>query len=79
MEIGDLSGQTFDKLWQIIEFWNSQKYFTDGYCIDAINISQEKHPVLPKTQSTRVEGENTRLKHYLARLHRATLCYSKSI
>jgi insertion element IS1 protein InsB len=28
---------------------------------------------------TRVEGENTRLRHYLARLHRQTLCYSKSI
>ena len=26
---------------------------------------------------TRVEGENTRLRHYLARLHRKTLCYSK--
>ena len=25
---------------------------------------------------TRVEGENTRLRHYLARLHRKTLCYS---
>ena len=27
---------------------------------------------------TRVEGENTRLRHYLARLKRKTLCYSKS-
>lgn len=26
---------------------------------------------------TRVEGENTRLRHYLARLKRKTLCYSK--
>jgi hypothetical protein len=25
---------------------------------------------------TRVEGENTRLRHYLAHLHRQTLCYS---
>jgi IS1 family transposase len=36
---------------------------------------------------TRVEGENTRLRHYLARraslrrrrMHRKTLCYSKSV
>jgi len=28
---------------------------------------------------TRVEGENTKLRHYLARLHRKTLCYSKSV
>lgn len=27
---------------------------------------------------TRVEGENSRLRHYLARLHRKTFCYSKS-
>jgi insertion element IS1 protein InsB len=28
---------------------------------------------------TRVEGENIRLRHYLARLHRKTLCYSKCV
>jgi insertion element IS1 protein InsB len=28
---------------------------------------------------TRVEGENTQLRHYLARLHRKTLCYAKSV
>jgi IS1 family transposase len=27
---------------------------------------------------TRVERENSRLRHYLARLHRKTFCYSKS-
>ena len=79
IEIGDRSGQTFDKLWQRIKTWNSQRYFTDGYCIYAIYIPSKKHIVLPKTQLTRVEGENTRLRHYLARLHKATLCYSKSI
>ncbi|CDN10613.1 Mobile element protein [Richelia intracellularis] len=28
---------------------------------------------------TRVEGEITRLRHYLACFHRKTLCYSKSV
>jgi insertion element IS1 protein InsB len=28
---------------------------------------------------TPIEGENTRLRNYLARLHRKTPCYSKSI
>ena len=32
-----------------------------------------------KTGMTRVEGENSSLRHYLARLHRKTLCYSKSV
>jgi insertion element IS1 protein InsB len=35
--------------------------------------------IVSKTYMTRVEGENTRLRHYLARLHRKTLCYYKSV
>ena len=34
--------------------------------------------IVCKTYMTRVEGENTRLRHDLARLKRKTLCYSKS-
>ncbi|MBW4639600.1 MAG: IS1 family transposase [Gloeocapsa sp. UFS-A4-WI-NPMV-4B04] len=79
MEIGDRSGQTFAKLWQRIETWKSRRYLTDGYCVYANYIDPKKHLVLPKILLTRVEGENTRLRHYLARLHRATLCYSKSL
>jgi hypothetical protein len=30
----------------------------------------------PTTSHRLNEGENTRLRHYLARLHRKTLCYS---
>ena len=41
-------------------------------------INPEDHLVC-KTYMTRVEGENTRLRHYLARLHRKTLYYSKSL
>jgi IS1 family transposase len=35
--------------------------------------------IVSKPYMTRVEGENTRLRHYLARLKRKTLCYSKSL
>ena len=35
--------------------------------------------IVSKTYMTRVEGENTRLRHYLARLHHKSLCYSKCI
>jgi IS1 family transposase len=41
-------------------------------------IQPEEH-LVSKTYMTRVEGENTRLRYYLARLHRKTLCYSKSL
>jgi insertion element IS1 protein InsB len=33
--------------------------------------------IISKTYMTIVKGENTRLRHYLARLKRKTLCYSK--
>ena len=53
-------------------------YVTDGYSVYPSYIEPEDHLVC-KTYMTRVEGENTRLRHYLARLHRKTLCYSKSL
>ena len=79
IEIGDRSGQTFNLLCQRIKHWKSRRYITDGYCVYTNYIEAERHLVLPTTKLTRVEGENTRLRHYLARLHRLTLCYSKSL
>ncbi len=79
IEIGYRSGQTFEKLWKRIRIWDSRRYLTDGYCVYTNYIDSEKHTVLPKTKLTRVEGENTRLRHYLARLHQDTLCYSKCV
>ena len=35
--------------------------------------------LISKTAMIRVEGENSRLRHYLACLHRKTFCYSKSV
>jgi IS1 family transposase len=43
------------------------------------NFIGDEEQLVSKTYMTRVEGENTRLRHYLARLHRKTLCYSKSV
>lgn len=34
--------------------------------------------IVSKTYMTRIEGENTTLRHYQARSLRKTLCYSKS-
>ena len=50
---------------------------TDGWKVYPNFIPDGDH-IISKTYMTRVEGENTRLRHYLARLHRKTLCYSKS-
>lgn len=75
--LGDRSAQTFEPLWKLIRGWQSFWYVTDGWLVYPCFINDCDHLVL-KTYMTRVEGENTRLRHYLARLKRKTLCYSKS-
>ena len=76
--VGDRSHESFEPIWQIIKCWHSFWYVTDGWKVYPMYIHSEDH-LVSKTYVTRVEGENTRLRHYLARLHRKTLCYSKSI
>jgi IS1 family transposase/transposase-like protein len=75
--LGNRSAQTFKPLWKIVQGWHSYFYITDGYAVYPGFINQGDQ-IVNKTYMTRVENENTRLRHYLARLHRKTLCYSKS-
>jgi IS1 family transposase len=76
--IGDRSAKTFQQLWSIVKCWQCFFYVTDGWKVYPMFI-EEGDQIVSKTYMTRVEGENTRLRHYLARLHRKTLCYSKSV
>lgn len=75
--MGDHSAETFKPLWQIVATWQSYFYVTEGYKVYPSFI-EPGDQIISKTYMTRVENENTRLRHYLARLHRKTLCYSKS-
>ncbi len=72
--------QTFEPLWEIVGAWKCFFYVTDGYKVYP-NYIPDEDQIVSKTYMTRVEGENCRLRHYLARLrlHRKTLCYSKSL
>lgn len=76
--VGDRSLVTFSLLWQMIRGWACFLYITDGYKVYPCLIEEGDH-LVSKIAMTRVEGENCRLRHYLARLHRKTLCYSKSV
>ena len=76
--LGDHSAETFRSLWEVVKTWRCYFYVTDGWSVYPCFIANEDH-IISKTYMTRVECENTRLRHYLARLHRKTLCYSKSI
>ena len=75
--LGDHSSKTFEPLWAMVATWQRYFYFIDGWSVYPCFIP-EGDQIISKTDMTRVEGENTRLRHYLARLHRKTLCYSKS-
>ena len=76
--LGDRSSGTFQQLWEIVEQWQCYFSVTDGWKVYRSFIP-DGNQIVSKTYMTRVEGENTRLRHYLARLHRKTLCYSKSV
>ena len=49
------------------------------YMTRAVRKLELNSSCAPSACGRQVEGENTRLRHYLARLHRKTLCYSKSL
>ena len=76
--LGTHSAITFRPLWALVGNWKCYFYITDGWPVYPMFIP-DGDQIICKTYMTRVEGENTRLRHYLARLHRKTLCYSKSI
>ncbi|BAU65682.1 IS1 transposase [Stanieria sp. NIES-3757] len=48
------------------------------YMTRAVRKLEVASSCAPSACLPQVEGENTRLRYYLARLHRKTLCYSKS-
>jgi insertion element IS1 protein InsB len=76
--VGDHSAQTFKPLWdEVVSKWKCYFYVTDGWPVYPMFIP-DGDQIVSKTYMTRVEGENTRLRHYLDRLKRKTLCYSKS-
>ncbi|MEW6499250.1 MAG: IS1 family transposase [Cyanobacteriota bacterium] len=72
------SAQTFKPLWLIVKCFGCFFYLTDGWSVYQMFI-QDGDYIVSKTYMTPIDGENTRLRHYLARLDRKTLCYSKSI
>ena len=76
--VGDHSAETFRPLWSAIACWQCFFWVSDGNPVYPSFIPAGDQ-IVNKTDMTRVEGENTRLRHYLARLHRKTLCYSKSV
>lgn len=78
LPVREHTSETFRRLWWIVRGWCCFVYITDENPVYPCFIDNWDH-LVSKTAMTRVEGENSLLRHYLARLHRQTFCYSKSL
>jgi IS1 family transposase len=74
--LGDDSAVTFQPLWAIVSNGRCYFYVTDEWSV-YLYFLPNGDPIVSKSYMTRVEGENRRGSHYLARLHRKILSYSK--
>ncbi|MDR3182234.1 MAG: hypothetical protein LBT89_04805 [Planctomycetaceae bacterium] len=65
------------KLWDKIQGIQIDKVASDYWSAYEDFVSPEKH-LQTKRKTYTAEGYNARIRHYLARFHRRTKCYSKS-
>ena len=56
---------------------SADMYATDHY--RAYNILPEEKHIRSKAHTYTVEAKNAQIRHYLARFHRRTKCYSKAV
>lgn len=76
-EVGDASVKTWLNLvFRLKRYVKIKHLCTDGNPVYSYYKFTEKHHVT-KAETSLVESWNCRLRHYLARLKRKTLCYSK--
>jgi len=61
--LGDHSAITFRPLWALVGNWKCYFYITDGWPVYPMFIP-DGDQIICKTYMTRIEGENTRLRHY---------------
>ena len=75
--LGNRGLKSCQELWQLIESKYIKVIASDYWKAYQKVIPKEKH-MLSKSETYTVQGYNSLLRHYLARLKRKTKCYSKS-
>ena len=75
--LGNRGFATGNQLWKSLQEKCIGYVMTDHWKVYWQMIPADKL-IQSKKETYTVEGYNTRLRHYLARLKRKTLCYSKS-
>ncbi len=77
-EIGDRSEQTAEKLYEKIKGIGAKYYCTDHWEAYKCVLPEGKH-IASKAETYTIEGLNSKVRHFMARFHRRTFCYSKSV
>ena len=76
-EIGTRGATTGKKLWKKVQSISCDLHTSDYWDAYTKFLPQEKH-MITKAETFSVEGMNNLLRHFIARFHRKTHCYSKS-
>ena len=76
-ELGDRGKKTVRRLYGNIKGINCRRYYSDNWKAYTDVLPVQKHTASKKEAYT-IEGDNSLLRHYLARFRRKTKCYSKS-
>ena len=74
--------RTFEVMQDVVDQGpQAAQYFSDGLAMyaDVYYHGGSYQALLDKSQTYSVEVQSAELRHYLARLHRSTRCFSKSI
>ena len=77
-----LRHRTWEKFQEVVDQApHAKQYFSDGLMLyaDVYYHGGTYRAVLDKSETYSVEGNNSELRHYLARLHRSTRCHSKCV
>lgn len=75
-QCGERDQWTFWKLWKRVGTIRCKHYKTDYWRAYEIFLPKRKHQQT-KRETHHIESYHSWLRHYLARLHRKTHCYSK--
>jgi insertion element IS1 protein InsB len=74
--LGDRDHFTFAKLWSQVEGIDCDRYMTDYWEAYEAFLPKKKHRQTKK-ETHIIESYHSWIRHYLARFHRRTHCYSK--
>ncbi|MGV6808650.1 MAG: IS1 family transposase [bacterium] len=78
LQLGSRDTKTGQKLWDQLALFDMKHVCTDHYAVYNTIVPADKH-IQTKAETSAIEGLNSRIRHYLARFHRKTFCYSKTL